>query len=97
MEPVIDEEFESKKFKVQGHTLHFFSSKHYEKTVREATVLLMFSQQDDVFQAMKSIQSMPKENTELEIWSTNSHCQSAARKLAFSVMVSRYREKHNLP
>ena len=73
MEPTIDEEFETKRFKVHGQELVFqgINSKYFEQTMREATVLLMFAMKDEVYQAMKSIQSMPKESAELEVWSTN--------------------------
>ena len=72
--PVADEDFNVRRFSVQGEELIFYgiSSRQYEKAVREATLLLMFAKRDELFQAIKNFQSMHQDYTPAKTWFTNS-------------------------
>ena len=72
-EPVVDEDFSDKTFNINGEVMTFFgiSSLNYEEMVRSASLLLMTAQKDDMFQAVKSYQSMKRDSIKGEYWYSN--------------------------
>ena len=72
-EPVVDEDFSTKNFNINGEKMTFFgiSSLKYEETVRSASLLLMTAQKDEMFQAVKAYQTMKRESIKGEYWYSN--------------------------